>query len=263
MENQMYTEVSVIQRNGEVPIRYGLRLSTTDKYGDLKAALCRLSGLKETSLFIVETLGGTIRGVPKDSQKLKMGANYLHAYELPAEDEEEEEEKSQPVDLKTEESVATSSVNEEDASSPEESVVKSHDESGMNGEVKPGENENVGISSSGENSPETRLCSCLTMDRKEVTDHPLSPTKLNQEVQPPQKESSVDGTESEETSSPKQVNGIGNFLVAINRRMFIWFRFQWTLSSFLTRKAVPTLLDCPSLLNGLQERRNKGSFMKT
>ena len=53
--------VLVICLDGNVPVKYGLKLKTGDKYRQLKEALSHLSGLDVAQLYLVELFMGTVR----------------------------------------------------------------------------------------------------------------------------------------------------------------------------------------------------------
>ena len=60
----------VVTLDGLVPIKYGLLLSTDDKYKTLKKQLARLCGLKPAQLLMAEVLGATI--------KVRNNSHFLH-----------------------------------------------------------------------------------------------------------------------------------------------------------------------------------------
>ncbi|XP_065831123.1 ubiquitin carboxyl-terminal hydrolase 32-like isoform X2 [Oscarella lobularis] len=194
MENLMYTEVPVIRRDGSVPFKYGLRLSTTETYENLKSALAKLSGVDESALLIAEITNGAIRNVPKDSQKIKMGANYLYAYEIPdVVDEEEEEETTVVVKEEIED------VGEVETQTDDGDETAGDDPTEEDSSLAPLTNNDDGGKEK-------------STDWTEVTDHPLSPTRT-------QAESSVDDDKEETSPSPSSMSMTCSYLVAVNRKM--------------------------------------------
>ena len=275
-----------------------MRLSTTETYENLKSALAKLSGVDESALLIAEITNGAIRvrattsvsalreiknrpfaqNVPKDSQKIKMGANYLYAYEIPdVVDEEEEEETTVVVKEEIEDvgevetqtddgdETAGDDPTEEDSSL---APLTNNDDGGK--EKSTGDDGGVVL---GDESPDVRRC-CFKTDWTEVTDHPLSPTRT-------QAESSVDDDKEETSPSPSSMSMTCSYLVAVNRKMvgcnvslslslswrcinslFFFCRLRLIAISFLIRKTVPIRLDC--LLSSTGSRvPNRGIYMMT
>ena len=273
-----------------------MRLSTTETYENLKSALAKLSGVDESALLIAEITNGAIRvrattsvsalreiknrpfaqNVPKDSQKIKMGANYLYAYEIPdVVDEEEEEETTVVVKEEIEDvgevETQTDDGDEtagDDPTEEDSSLVPltNNDDGGK--EKSTGDDGGVVL---GDESPDVRRC-CFKTDWTEVTDHPLSPTRT-------QAESSVDDDKEETSPSPSSMTC--SYLVAVNRKMvgcnlslslsllavyqfFVFFfcRPRLIAISFLIRKTVPIHLDY--LLSSTGSRvPNRGIYMMT
>jgi len=54
MESYTLCEVLVVRLNGEIPTKYGLRLNSEAKYGDLKEHLSYLCGVEDQRLLLAE-----------------------------------------------------------------------------------------------------------------------------------------------------------------------------------------------------------------
>lgn len=54
MESYTLCEVLVVRLKGEVPIKYGLRLNSEAKYGELKEQLSALCGVEDKRLLLAE-----------------------------------------------------------------------------------------------------------------------------------------------------------------------------------------------------------------
>lgn len=51
----------VVRLDGSVPVKYGLRLKTGDKYKHLREALAELVGIDLAQLLLIELFAGTVR----------------------------------------------------------------------------------------------------------------------------------------------------------------------------------------------------------
>ncbi|KAM8708672.1 hypothetical protein ACLKA7_015611 [Drosophila subpalustris] len=84
VENYVYLEVLVILLDGSVPIKYGLRLNSDCKYGDLKHKLATLCSLQPSFMLVCELWNSQIRQVLADDDKLRtQSAKDLYVYQLP------------------------------------------------------------------------------------------------------------------------------------------------------------------------------------
>ncbi|KAL7731872.1 hypothetical protein ACLKA6_017449 [Drosophila palustris] len=84
VENYVYLEVLVILLDGSVPIKYGLRLNSDCKYGDLKHKLATLCPLQPSFMLVCELWNSQIRQVLADDDKLRtQSAKDLYVYQLP------------------------------------------------------------------------------------------------------------------------------------------------------------------------------------
>ncbi|XP_037024901.1 ubiquitin carboxyl-terminal hydrolase 32 isoform X4 [Bradysia coprophila] len=87
VENYTYCEVLVILLNGQVPVKYGLRLNSESRYIDFKKELSKLCNLDASLMLVCELSSSQIRCVLPDEQKLKMStATELFVYEIPKSD---------------------------------------------------------------------------------------------------------------------------------------------------------------------------------
>lgn len=83
--------VAVILLDGQVPIKYGLRLNSECKYIDFKRELSKLCSLDAALMLVCELSNSQIRCVLPDEQKLKVSTEYkvsteLFVYEIPKSD---------------------------------------------------------------------------------------------------------------------------------------------------------------------------------
>lgn len=79
--------VSVILLDGQVPVKYGLRLNSECKYIDFKKDLSKLCSLDAALMLVCELSNSQIRCVLSDEQKLKIStATELFVYEIPKSD---------------------------------------------------------------------------------------------------------------------------------------------------------------------------------
>ncbi|XP_039429605.1 ubiquitin carboxyl-terminal hydrolase 32 isoform X3 [Culex pipiens pallens] len=85
VENYTYCEVLVSLLDGSVPVKYGLRLNSEQKYWDLKKALGEMCGLEPELLLICELSNSQIRCILPNEQKIKpsTACSPLYVYELP------------------------------------------------------------------------------------------------------------------------------------------------------------------------------------
>lgn len=84
VENYTYCEVLVSLLDGSVPVKYGLRLNSDQKYWDLKKALGEMCQLDPELLLICELSNSQIRCILPNEQKIKPStACELYVYELP------------------------------------------------------------------------------------------------------------------------------------------------------------------------------------
>ncbi|KAH8405303.1 hypothetical protein KR222_004086 [Zaprionus bogoriensis] len=84
VENYVYLEVLVILLDGSVPIKYGLRLNSECKYGDLKHKLATMCPLQPSLMLVCELWNSQIRQVLADEDKLRtQSAKDLYVYQLP------------------------------------------------------------------------------------------------------------------------------------------------------------------------------------
>lgn len=51
----------VISRDGSVPVRYGIRLNSDDKYSDVRGPLSKLTEIDEDLLLFVELYGAYVK----------------------------------------------------------------------------------------------------------------------------------------------------------------------------------------------------------
>lgn len=79
--------VPVILLDGQVPVKYGLRLNSESKYIDFKRELSKLCNLDATLMLVCELSNSQIRCALPDDQKLKVStATDLFVYEIPKSD---------------------------------------------------------------------------------------------------------------------------------------------------------------------------------
>lgn len=77
----------VILLDGQVPVKYGLRLNSESKYIDFKKELSKLCNLDATLMLVCELSNSQIRCALPDDQKLKVStATDLFVYEIPKSD---------------------------------------------------------------------------------------------------------------------------------------------------------------------------------
>lgn len=78
---------SVILLDGQVPIKYGLRLNSESKYIDFKKELSKLCNLDAGLMLVCELSNSQIRCALPDDQRLKVSsATELFVYEIPKSD---------------------------------------------------------------------------------------------------------------------------------------------------------------------------------
>lgn len=61
MESYTLCEVLVVRLNGEIPTKYGLRLYSEAKYGELKKQLSYLCGVEDQRLLLAEVAFNQVR----------------------------------------------------------------------------------------------------------------------------------------------------------------------------------------------------------
>ncbi|KRT78925.1 Peptidase, partial [Oryctes borbonicus] len=84
MESYTLCEILVIRLNGDVPIKYGLRLNSEAKYYELKQQLQNLCNIPPERLSLAEVASSQIKQFLGDDNKIISGsATELYAYELP------------------------------------------------------------------------------------------------------------------------------------------------------------------------------------
>ncbi|XP_030848149.1 ubiquitin carboxyl-terminal hydrolase 32 isoform X3 [Strongylocentrotus purpuratus] len=84
MESSMHVEIVVVRLDGSVPVKYGLRLNTDDKYKSLKKQLADLCDMGSDQLVLAEIGGAMVRSFPSEAQKIRtMLGGILYAYEVP------------------------------------------------------------------------------------------------------------------------------------------------------------------------------------
>ncbi|XP_049824907.1 ubiquitin carboxyl-terminal hydrolase 32 isoform X2 [Aethina tumida] len=84
MESYTLCEVLVVRLNGECPTKYGLRLNSEARYGELKEQLRHLSGIGAHRLLLAEVAYCQIKYVPSDEARINPNtATELYGYELP------------------------------------------------------------------------------------------------------------------------------------------------------------------------------------
>lgn len=77
----------VVLLDGQVPVKYGLRLNSESKYIDFKKELSTLCNLDAALMLVCELSNSQIRCVLPDEQKLKVStATELFVYEIPKSD---------------------------------------------------------------------------------------------------------------------------------------------------------------------------------
>lgn len=85
MESFTLCEVLVICLNGDIPIKYGLRLNSEAKYIELKDNLEKLCNIPSNRLLLAEVASSQIRQILNDDLRINVNsAIELFAYELPA-----------------------------------------------------------------------------------------------------------------------------------------------------------------------------------
>ncbi|XP_025837544.1 ubiquitin carboxyl-terminal hydrolase 32 isoform X2 [Agrilus planipennis] len=84
MESYTLCEILVIRLNGEMPVKYGLRLNSEAKYLELKHQLEQLCDIPGDRLMLAEVASSQIKTVLADDARINPGtATELYAYELP------------------------------------------------------------------------------------------------------------------------------------------------------------------------------------
>ncbi len=77
----------MILLDGQVPVKYGLRLNSECKYIDFKKDLSKLCNLDAALMLVCELSNSQIRCILSDDQKLKVStATELFVYEIPKSD---------------------------------------------------------------------------------------------------------------------------------------------------------------------------------
>lgn len=81
---QIRIYILVIQLDGSVPIKYGLRLNSDSKYADFKVELSKLCHLDAKLMLVCELSNCQIRCALPDTHKVKVStATELFVYEIP------------------------------------------------------------------------------------------------------------------------------------------------------------------------------------
>ncbi|XP_030745241.1 ubiquitin carboxyl-terminal hydrolase 32 isoform X3 [Sitophilus oryzae] len=122
MESYTLCQILVVRLNGKCPIKYGLRLNSEAKYGDLKEQLSELCGVDAKRLLLAEVDTCQVRALLPDDNRINPAtACELYAYELPADfNNQEKGEKEQAEgegDIETE--ASTGATDSPLARSPE------------------------------------------------------------------------------------------------------------------------------------------------
>ncbi|XP_076255455.1 ubiquitin specific protease 32 isoform X3 [Rhynchophorus ferrugineus] len=123
MESYTLCEILVVRLNGECPIKYGLRLNSEAKYGELKEQLSDLCCVEPKRLLLAEVASCQVRSLLPDENRINPStACELFAYELPAdygtqEHEGEKEQAEGEGDIETE--ASTGATDSPLARSPE------------------------------------------------------------------------------------------------------------------------------------------------
>lgn len=77
----------MILLDGEVPVKYGLRLNSECRYIDFKKELSKLCNLDAALMLVCELSNSQIRCILSDEQRLKVStATELFVYEVPKSD---------------------------------------------------------------------------------------------------------------------------------------------------------------------------------
>lgn len=85
MESYTLCEVLVVRLNGQSPIKYGLRLNSEAKYGELKERLSELCHVDDKRLLLAEVANCQVKSLLPDEGRINPStALELFAYELPA-----------------------------------------------------------------------------------------------------------------------------------------------------------------------------------
>ncbi|XP_066148846.1 ubiquitin carboxyl-terminal hydrolase 32 isoform X1 [Euwallacea fornicatus] len=123
MESYILCEVLVVRLSGEVPTKYGLRLNSEAKYGDLKEHLSDLCRVEDKRMLLAEVAFYQIKSLLPDENRINPGtALELYAYELSAshggsESEGERDDNAGEGDVETE--ASTGATDSPLARSPE------------------------------------------------------------------------------------------------------------------------------------------------
>ncbi|XP_050309006.1 ubiquitin carboxyl-terminal hydrolase 32 isoform X2 [Anthonomus grandis grandis] len=122
MESYTLCEVIVVRLNGECPIKYGLRLNSDAKYGELKEKLRELCDIEDKRLLLAEVASCQVRSLLPDETKINPStAQELYAYELPPDfpaiDHENNRDECEGGDVETE--ASTGATDSPLARSPE------------------------------------------------------------------------------------------------------------------------------------------------
>nr|CAI5835190.1 unnamed protein product [Callosobruchus analis] len=84
MESYTLCEVLVVRLDGEVPVKYGMRLNSEAKYLELKEQLYELCGVRPDRLLLAEVACCQVRCLLDDDQKVNPAtATEIFAYEVP------------------------------------------------------------------------------------------------------------------------------------------------------------------------------------
>ncbi|XP_060533981.1 ubiquitin carboxyl-terminal hydrolase 32 isoform X2 [Cylas formicarius] len=100
MENYNLCEVLVVRLDGGGPIKYGLRLNSDAKYGELKERLSELCDVDPSRLLLVEVASCQVKELLPDDAKINAAtATELYAYELPVESDVVENDADNDTDV--------------------------------------------------------------------------------------------------------------------------------------------------------------------
>nr|XP_018670070.1 ubiquitin carboxyl-terminal hydrolase 32 [Ciona intestinalis] len=84
MDNSMYLDVIVIRLDGEIPVRFGLRLNMDDTFVEVRKHLAEKCKISMEAVLLSEVLGATIKSFLQDNLKVRsLSIGNIYAYEIP------------------------------------------------------------------------------------------------------------------------------------------------------------------------------------
>ncbi|XP_052268914.1 ubiquitin carboxyl-terminal hydrolase 32-like isoform X1 [Dreissena polymorpha] len=219
MESCIHLEIIVMRLNGEVPVKYGLRLNMDDKYKVLKKELSSLCDIPIYQLLLVEISGPVVKTLPQDNQKIRNLVGTLYAYELCS------EEKIEPISQ------------DEELAEKKSCVGLSEIQRGVTSTASPKKPIANGTILRLQKEP-------LSLNGELLNGSPSSTPSHSRNNSSTSLNISINGSSSTESHLPKSVGDVFNgFVIAVHRKMTLM-----DLYFLSTQKTRPSLFGTPIIL---------------